>query len=181
MKLCKKKLYNPTTLSKSAPCHHGTVQELSKKTKTIRMRLFFLLRNIHMMKVNSRTSPPQCDFLLKTSRKYLTTNVLRRLVFEIHATGHQPVKMPQLQLWNESRGEAHAISHDSWDSRGGQLIFKCSHRCGKWEVKFAPPYKTKKFGCSIENLKILKYTVWTSFFSKHVYFDYSVTTAIRRK
>jgi hypothetical protein len=40
--------------------------------------------------------------------------------------------------------------------------------------------KNKKLGCSIENLKkILKYT--EQVFSKHVNFDYSVTTAIKRK
>jgi hypothetical protein len=28
---------------------------------------------------------------------------------------HQPVKVPQLQLWNESPGGAHAILHKNWD------------------------------------------------------------------
>jgi len=29
--------------------------------------------------------------------------------------GHQPIKMPKLQLWEESCGEAHAISHENRD------------------------------------------------------------------
>jgi hypothetical protein len=28
--------------------------------------------------------------------------------------GHQPMKAPQLQLWKQSLGDAHATSHDSW-------------------------------------------------------------------
>jgi hypothetical protein len=27
----------------------------------------------------------------------------------------QPMKMPLLQKWNESRGEAHAMSHQNWN------------------------------------------------------------------
>jgi hypothetical protein len=30
--------------------------------------------------------------------------------------GHQPMKMPEFQFWNESRGEAHAIAQDLWIS-----------------------------------------------------------------
>jgi hypothetical protein len=31
------------------------------------------------------------------------------------AHGHQPMKMPQLQLWNNSHGGPHEISHADWD------------------------------------------------------------------
>jgi hypothetical protein len=62
----------------------------------------------------------------------------------------------------------------NYHSTSGQIIFRCSHRCGEWEVKFAIPCKTKKLACSIENKKILKYTVWTSIFPKHVNFHYQL-------
>jgi hypothetical protein len=46
--------------------------------------------------------------------------------------GHKAMKMPNLQLWNESRGEAHAISYENWDyaTRGSSkcfMIVGCIH------------------------------------------------------
>jgi hypothetical protein len=53
-----------------------------------------------------------------------------QVAFGLH--GHQPMKMPWMQMWNESCGEANAMSRENWDylNRGSSkylITINCVH------------------------------------------------------
>lgn len=51
---------------------------------------------------------------LKQRLRDMEVERIRHLLIQVAYAlcGHQTIKMPQLQLWNDGRGEAHRISHE---------------------------------------------------------------------
>jgi hypothetical protein len=99
---------------------------------------------------NSRAGTDAREYAVRyPGWRHPDANVFRRLEQRLHVTGSvtstplanagrsRTVRTPAnedaiLQLWNESRGEAHAISHDNWDypNRGSSKYFmaiNCVH------------------------------------------------------
>jgi hypothetical protein len=102
--------------------------------------------NMHMMNssilltCNSWASTAAWGYMLRyPGHRLPNTNVFHQLEQRLCETGsvpphmwmqvahglyrHQPLEIPQLQLWNNSLGEAHVMPHENWDypNRGPSL------------------------------------------------------------